>query len=157
MNSNTSSIANRIREVILSGRWVANTNYKEQLETINFQIATESIQGFNSIALLTFHINYYTAGLLRVTEGGELAIKDKYSFDMPAVNNEEDWIDLRSRLFKNAEKFAQNVELFSQEKFEESFVDPKYGTWQKNLDAYIEHCYYHLGQIVLLRKLLSAK
>jgi len=35
-----------------------------------------------SIAALTFHINYYVAGVLNVFQGGKLEIRDKYSFDM---------------------------------------------------------------------------
>jgi hypothetical protein len=62
MISSATSLSNRIREVILKGRWVTNTNYTEQLETTNFQIATQSLEGLNSIAALTFHINYYTSG-----------------------------------------------------------------------------------------------
>jgi len=155
MNSTATSFSNRIREVVLKGRWVANTNYREQLEATNFQAANQSFQGLNSIAMLTFHINYYTAGLLRVLNGGELDIKDRLSFDILPILNEKDWIDLRNQFLTNAESFAQKVEQLPEEKFFESFVDSKYGTWQVNLDAYIEHCYYHLGQIVLLRKLLS--
>jgi hypothetical protein len=35
------------------------------------------------------------------------------------------------------------------------FVDEKYGTYLRNIEAMIEHSYYHLGQIVLIRKILS--
>ena len=36
----------------------------------------------------------------------------------------------------------------------ENFVDEKYGTFQRNIEAMIEHSYYHLGQIVLIKKML---
>ncbi|MGJ8593340.1 MAG: hypothetical protein ACSHXF_12375 [Aquaticitalea sp.] len=35
------------------------------------------------------------------------------------------------------------------------FVDAKYGTYLRNIDGMIEHSYYHLGQIVLIKKLLQ--
>jgi hypothetical protein len=34
-----------------------------------------------------------------------------------------------------------------------AFTDPKYGSLRRNLEAIIEHSYYHLGQISLLKKL----
>jgi hypothetical protein len=33
-------------------------------------------------------------------------------------------------------------------------ADEQYGTWQRNLEAVIEHSYYHLGQIILIRKMI---
>jgi len=35
------------------------------------------------------------------------------------------------------------------------FVDEKYGTYLRNIEGVIEHCYYHLGQISLIKKLVS--
>ena len=42
-------------------------------------------------------------------------------------------------------------------KLEEPFVDEKYGTYLRNIEAVIEHSYYHLGQISLIRKLITGK
>ena len=37
------------------------------------------------------------------------------------------------------------------------FVDQKYGDYQRNIDLMIEHAYYHLGQILILKKLLNKR
>ena len=34
------------------------------------------------------------------------------------------------------------------------FVDEKYGTYSRNINGILEHSYYHLGQIVLIKKLV---
>ena len=39
MNRNA-FIAGRLREVFLNGKWIANTNYKEQVEAVTWQQAT---------------------------------------------------------------------------------------------------------------------
>ena len=52
-------LANRIREVLLNGKWIANTNFKEQIINVNWEKAVQKIGNINSIAMLTFHINYY--------------------------------------------------------------------------------------------------
>ena len=149
-------IAKRLSEVYLDGHWVANTNYKEQLSSLHWQQATQQVGQLNTIALLTYHINYYLRGLLQVLNGGALEIKDKYSFDMPPLTNDKEWLSLTNELFSNAEKFVAAVAMLPDEKMDEHFVDPKYGTWYRNLEGVVEHSYYHLGQISLIKKLLTS-
>lgn len=149
-------IANRLKEVFLNGYWIANTNYKDQLEKINWQEAIHQVENLNTIAALTFHINYYLVGLLHVFNGGPLEIKDQYSFNLPPMHSENDWKKLVDEFLTNAELFASAVEKMPEEKFNDNFVDEKYGTYLRNIEAVIEHSYYHLGQIVLIKKLISA-
>lgn len=57
-------------------------------------------------------------------------------------------------MWSNAEQFANCVEKMSDEQLEKSFVDEKYGNYRRNIEAIIEHSYYHLGQISLIKKML---
>ena len=155
MNRN-STISSRLREVLLDGRWIANTNYKEQLSNTNWQQATEKVHDLNTIAALTFHINYYLEGLLSAFENGKLEISDKYSFDAPPINSESDWNKMISNFFCNSEKFVNYVEHMEDSAFDQPFIDPRYGTFLRNIEGVIEHCYYHLGQISLIRKMTTA-
>ena len=151
----TTFMANRLREVWLNGRWIAATNFTEQLEKTTWQQAVQKVGNLNTIAALTFHLNYYTAGLLQVLNGGALDIRDRYSFDGPQIQNEGDWQKLLKTFLGNAESFADAVAQLPDEKLDESFVDEKYGTYRRNLEGVIEHSYYHLGQITLIRKLIE--
>jgi hypothetical protein len=152
---NSAGLARRFREVLLEGRWIANTNYKEQLLGLSWEQATLSIGSLNTIAALTYHIDYYIGGVLQVLEGGELSIRDRYSFDLPPVQSAGDWNALLEKLWTHAARFADRVENLPAERLEEVFADPRYGTYRRNIEGIIEHCYYHLGQIVLIRKLLA--
>jgi len=147
--------AKRLREVLLDGTWIANTNFKDQLSRTTWEQATTKIGSLNTIAVLTFHINYYLGGVLQVLEGGSLDIKDKFSFEMPAISSEEEWQTLKNSMWQNAKKFETRLEEMPDAKLEEGFVDEKYGTYERNLEGMIEHCYYHLGQIVLIRKMIT--
>lgn len=153
--SSTSQLAKRFREVLLDGLWIANTNFKDQLSDVNMEKATTKVDSLNTIAMLTFHIDYYIAGLIHVFEGGDLEIRDQYSFDLPPLESEEQWANLKSKLWRDAEKFATLLEQMPDSKMNEVFVDEKYGTYLRNIDGMIEHCYYHLGQITLIKKLLK--
>lgn len=147
-------LANRLREVYLNGRWIANTNYKDQLLSVNREQAIQQVGDLNTIAALTFHINYYLEGVLHVFNGGKLEISDKYSFDLPPIKTDVDWENLVHSLLNNAEKFADAVAEMDDQLFDQVFVEEKYDTYFRNIHGVLEHSYYHLGQIVLIRKLL---
>lgn len=148
-------LAQRFRELFLNGKWIANTNYQELLSDVNWQQATQKISSLNTIAILTFHINYYMEGVLQVFEGGTLDIKDKYSFDAPKIKSENDWNVLKNNLFKNTEAFATHIDSMSETQLEAVFVDEKYGSYRRNIEGLIEHSYYHFGQLSLIKKMVN--
>ena len=146
--------ANRLREVLLNGKWIANTNYKEQLLSVNWKQATQKTGNLNTIAQLAFHVNYYVSGLLHAFKTGKLDIRDKYSFDLPPVQSETEWNTLVANFIHNAEKFVAQVEQMDDRLMDKPFIDEKYGSYLRNIEGVIEHSYYHLGQIVLLKKMI---
>ena len=151
---NSTQLASRFREVLLNGKWIANTNFRDQLSHVDWKQATTRIGSLNTIDALAYHINYYIAGILNVFEGGALEIRDKYSFDLPPIRSKEDWDNLLNGMWANAEKFAAHVERMPDEQLEEPFVDEKYGNYRRNIEGVIEHSYYHLGQVSLIRKMI---
>lgn len=153
--SKTKEIADRFREVILNGKWIANTNYQDLLAEVSWEEAITKVESLNTIAALTFHITYYIKGVLQVLEGGDLDIRDQYSFDAPVISSENDWKTLQEDMFSSAQRFAELVEKLSDEKLDDVFVDAKYGTYSRNLEAMIEHSYYHMGQVSLIRKMIK--
>ncbi|ASK31413.1 DUF1572 domain-containing protein [Chryseobacterium sp. T16E-39] len=155
--STTLQLSKRFREVLLDGTWIANTNFKDQLSKVSWEQAIRKVDSLNTIAMLTFHIHYYIAGIVNVFEGGDLEIKDKYSFDLPPIESQKDWEDLLNRLWVDSEKFATLLEQMADAKMDEVFVDEKYGTYRRNIDGMIEHSYYHLGQVALIKKLILFK
>lgn len=153
--SSVSQLAKRFREVLLDGFWIANTNFKDQLSEVTWEQAVTKVDTLNTIAMLTFHIDYYIAGIINVFEGGALEIKDKFSFDLPSIESHQQWEDLLSKLWTDSEKFATLLEQMPDSQLDEVFVDEKYGTYRRNIDGMIEHSYYHLGQITLIKKILK--
>lgn len=155
MNTIGQQLANRFREVILNGTWIANTNYKNQLEGLDYKISTSQVDSLNTIAVLAQHIHYYINGINNVFDGGNLEIRDIYSFDFNPIESQSQWEEFLVQFWNDAEEFATHVEKMSDEKLKEPFVDEKYGLYLRNIDGMIEHSYYHLGQISLLKKLIK--
>lgn len=40
----TAELANRFRELFLNGTWIANTNYKDQLENLDWEMAISKFE-----------------------------------------------------------------------------------------------------------------
>lgn len=121
-------LAQRLDEVLLHGKWIANTNMKEQITSLTWTQATTRIGQRNSIAQLTFHITYYLKGINQVFEGGNLDIKDVYSFDMAAIKSALDWEELVNDFLSNAEQFIKHVEKMDDKTLNSPFVKEEYGT-----------------------------
>ena len=153
--NNPTILSNRFREVILNETWIANTNFKDQLTNLDWKMATAKFQALNTISILAQHIHYYINGIKNVFLGGNLEIRDKFSFDFPPIESQEQWESFLTKFWKDSEEFADLIEKMPEEKLYENFVDEKYGTYLRNIDGMIEHSYYHLGQIVLIKKILT--
>jgi hypothetical protein len=154
MNLNR-QIAKHLRDVHFGGNWTVS-NMKEHVAGLTWQQATTKVHTFNTIAALVYHTGYYVTAALNVLEGGPLESKDEYSFDLPPVQSQEDWERLQHSTWTEVEKLAVLIEQLPDDKLMEDFTDPKYGNYYRNFHGIIEHTHYHLGQIVLIKKLVLA-
>lgn len=152
----SSQIAKHLKEVHFGGNWTSS-NLKDQLEGLSWEHATKTVFSLNSIASLVFHINYYVCAVTRVLEGKELAANDKYSFDLPPITGAEDWKLLKQKVLADAEHLSSLMEKLDDSLLPSSFSDPKYGSYFRNLIGIIEHMHYHLGQIALIKQLLTTQ
>ena len=130
---------------------------KAQLADVDWQQATRRIEGSNTIATLTYHIHYFVAVVRKVLEGGPLDAHDKFSFDHPPIGSEAEWRSFLDEVWANAEACAAALEVLPDEKLPEIFFEPKYGSFHRNILGIIEHSHYHLGQIVILKKLMNER
>ncbi len=149
----TAQIAKHFREVHFGGNWTS-VNLKDNLADVTWQQAIAQVYSINTIATLVYHMNYYVSAVAKVLQGGPLDAKDKYSFDHPPIHSQEDWEKLLEKTWTDAEIFAGLIERLPESKLEETFVDEKYGNYYRNIHGIIEHIHYHLGQIVLIKKIL---
>ncbi len=148
-------IAKHLREVYYGGNWT-DVNLKETLEGLTWQQAIRSIYNLNSIATLVVHMNYYISRATRVLQGHPLSGTDKESFILPPIQSQADWEKLIEKVMLEVETFAQLIERLDENKWSELFFNEKHGSYYRNFHGIIEHCHYHLGQIMLLKKIITA-
>jgi hypothetical protein len=140
--------------VHFGGNWTVS-NVRDVLSGITWQQSITKVHSLNTIAVLVFHCNYFVEAVLKVLKDGKLDAKDELSFDHPPISSQADWQKLVDKTLNEAEELASLIERLPEEKLWEDFSDKKYGTYHRNLHGLIEHTHYHLGQIALIKKLLS--
>jgi uncharacterized damage-inducible protein DinB len=149
----TPLIAQHLRQLYHGGNWTTSS-LKQHLDGLTWQQATTTIAPFNSILALVYHCHYYVHAILQVFEGKPLQAADKFSFDHPPIQSQMDWDNFVAIVFSEGETLAQHIEQLPDSSLAEIFTDEKYGNYFRNLQGMIEHTHYHLGQIVLLKKML---
>ena len=147
-------MAKHLREVYFGGNWTWS-NLRDQLRDVTWEQSVKKVDGFNTIATLTYHIQYFARAITTVLEGKPLDSNDKFSFDHPQIRSQKDWDDFRNSIWSEAETLAQLIEKLAEEKLGEDFYDKKYGIYYRNIHGMIEHSHYHLGQIALMKKLVK--
>lgn len=150
----TKQIAKLLRDVHFGGNWTW-VNLKDTLEGVNWKQATTKVYDFNTIAVLVYHMNYYVHGVSEYLQGKPLNTKQDFSFNHPPIHSEEDWQQLINGVWNDVESLADVIENLSETKLNETFYEDQYGNYYRNLHGIVEHCHYHLGQIVLIKKLVS--
>ena len=153
-NKIAQQIAKHLREVHFGENWTWS-NYKQLLSDLDYRKATEKHGDLNSIATLTAHATYYVKIQGQVLGGAALEAKDELSFVHPPIHSQSDWEHCLEEIWSNAESLATAIELLPDSRLNEIFVEEKYGSYFRNLHGMIEHLHYHLGQIAILKKLLT--
>jgi len=154
MDQLSAHLSKHLREVFFGGNWTS-VNLRDSLANVTWQQAVTKLHSLNTILALVYHINYYIIAVTKVLQGEPLKASDKFSFDHPVVDSEQDWQNLLDKTSRDAETFAGLVEQLPDSKLWENFEDGKYGNYYRNIQGIIEHTHYHLGQIVLIKKLLQ--
>lgn len=150
----TAQIAKEFREVLFGKNWT-DSALKDHVSDVTWEQATKQVDSLNTIAMLVYHMNYYVIAALKVLENKELDSHDKDAFLCPPIQSQHHWEKLLEKTWNDGEKFATLVEQLPDSKLEETFVKEKYGNYYRNLQGIIQHYHYHLGQIVLIKKLIK--
>lgn len=148
------AIAENFKKFQNGVNWTA-VNLRQELEGVDWTMATTSVYGCNTIAVLTYHINYYVNGVINFFDTGQLEIRDKFSFDCPPIQNEADWQQLLQQTYADMDVFYEKIVDLEDTVLHTDFLEEKYGSYFRNLIGIIEHGHYHLGQIVIMKKILT--
>jgi len=106
----------------------------------------------NSIAMLVNHLGFYNNIVMERLLGTDPVIDDTNGFNI-SVNSNEDWQRLKASVINSFKALADYVKALPDEKIF-SLTPNGHSTFYKTLHGISEHAHYHLGQIVLLKKMV---
>ena len=149
----TSLIAQHLIDVHEGNNWT-EVDMTTTLKDVTLQEAiTRTPASPNTIASLLHHITFWNRVMVQRAQGTAVQINDANGYDHPPLNTEADWQNLKSDNIQSAHELATAIRQFDEAKLLEPIL-PNYSTAYKNLQGSVEHVHYHLGQIVILKKLI---
>jgi hypothetical protein len=146
-------IADRFRGVYFGGNYTSSS-FQDHIADVDWKMATKQFEGVNNIATLTHHLSYFVREGLDVLKGKKPDTNPD-SFRCPPFNGSSAWHEYKTQVIIEGERFAKLLEELPDSQLEEDYIKPEYGSYYHNLHGIIEHTHYHLGQIVLLKKLIK--
>ena len=146
-------VSQHVAEVV-HGNWT-DIYLDDVTANVTFEEAVALPPGLtNSIAMLVKHIGFYNWVVMERLKGSDPVIDDSNGFTV-TINNNEDWQQVRRDALYSFAKLAEMVKGLPDEKLQ-GLTPAGNSTFYKTLHGIAEHAPYHLGQIVLIKKLLRA-
>lgn len=147
------AIAGHITDTYDGENWTG-VNISNTLKDVSWQKAQQKTAASqNTIASLVHHLYYWNEIIMERIKGINPSIPDTNGFDVNELKNENDWNNLKDKTHQSFIQLADAVKSFSEERLFEISPTGK-SSYYKNFQGIVEHAHYHLGQIVMLKKLL---
>lgn len=149
-----SLIAQHIIEAHEGGNWTGNS-IREVLKDVSIAVATaQTTASVNTIASLLHHLTYWNNVMIMRISGVAIEIPEINGFDVPQISTEEEWTKLQADNLKSAHDLASAISVFEKHDLNEPIL-PGYSSAYKSFHGCIEHIYYHLGQITMIKQLAT--
>ncbi len=149
-------IAQHLLDVHEGGNWT-EVDIASALQDVTLgEALTITPASRNSIASILYHITYYNVVVRKRLDGIGTEIPESNGFDMPPVNTDEDWVQLKNYNNTSAHELAEKIREVDEARLHEPIIEGQ-STFYKNMQGCVEHIHYHLGQIVLLKNLMRGK
>ena len=152
----TDTLSANILKVFEGNNWT-EVSVSGVLSGISFQQAnTVTAASKNTIAGLAHHLLYWNNVIMQRMQGEDPSIPDSNGFDVGELTSEEEWQKLVAKLHQSFIDLSNTMRNFPEDRLKD-FTKIGKSTIENNLYGIIEHAYYHLGQMMILKNLLMSK
>ena len=150
----THLIAQHIQEVYEGNNWT-DVSIITAIKNLTWQQAQQKTSASpNTIASLLHHLCYWNGIIMQRLKGSNPSIPEINGFNVGELQSENDWQKLKERTHESFIQLASLVKHFPEEKLEETYAEGK-SSYYKNFQGIVEHAHYHLGQIVILKNIIT--
>ncbi|RYY68008.1 MAG: DinB family protein [Chitinophagaceae bacterium] len=121
------------------------------LQGLTARDAAKNIQGLNSIWQIVHHMRCWRETLLRRLQGEQIPSPDNNYFEAIPVVSEKHWMEALEKLTRSQQALLHY--LSTDIDMDEKPPGSVYSRYEL-LQGVLQHDAYHLGQVILIRKLL---
>lgn len=149
----TETLSNNILNVFEGNNWT-DVSISGVLSGISYsQANTVTPASKNTIAGLTHHLLYWNKVIMQRMQGDDPFIPDSNGFDVGELTSEEAWQKLVTDVRQSFIDLSTAIRDFPQDRLQDLTKSGR-STIADNLYGIIEHAYYHLGQMLIIKNLL---
>ena len=149
-------IAENLLQVFEGGNWT-EVSIAEVLSDVNYiEASTKTQASQNTIASLVHHLKFWNGVIYQRIQNLDPKIPEINGFDVDVLTTESDWQVLIADTKHSFTELAEIIRRFPPERLDTPTNFGK-STFRKNLLGIVEHAYYHLGQMVVIKKLARAQ
>ncbi|QSB28377.1 DinB family protein [Flavobacterium sp. CLA17] len=151
--SENKRISNLYQSIYNGNPWLEVT-LSHTLENVTAEQAYRKVNpNLNTIWEIVNHLIQWRRNILRRVEG-ETVVTPDHNYFVPILDSSEAaWEQSLQSLAKSQELWNAFFEDFNDSDLEKIYVDNNH-TYYEHIHGIIQHDVYHLGQIVILKKLL---
>lgn len=151
----THHIAQHLLDVYTGGNWT-EVNVSGVLADVSYaEAATVTAASPNSIASIVHHLVFWNRIMIQRIQGVLPEIPAANGFDVPWIESDADWKNLLNAMLASAAELALEIKNVADAKLEMPIVTG-FTSAYKNLQGTVEHIHYHLGEIMILKKLIRS-
>lgn len=149
----TARISKLFNDLYDGSPWLG-VNWLETLNNISAEQASKRIaEGRNTIWEITNHVIQWRLNVLRRVQGETIVSPDhNYILPVEAVS-ETDWKNTLEELAVSQQKWLDFLKNFDENQFSKIYPNNQM-TYYEHIHGILQHDAYHLGQVVLLAKML---
>jgi uncharacterized damage-inducible protein DinB len=149
------AIAQHLLDIHFGENWTDSWITKN-LEDVSRKEALQVTAGsVNTVASLLYHITFYNKVIEQRLKGTDPYINESNGFDMPVIHSDEDWEALKADNLQTAKDLAALIKDIPDTRLQQPVLKlPGSESYYRQLHGVIEHAYYHLGQIVILKNII---
>jgi len=152
----TELIAQHLLEVHEGNNWT-EVDVTQTLGDVTMEEATyQTIASPNTLAALLHHLTFWNRVIVKRINGIRVEEVPDNGYSVPELLEEADWQQLKADNIQSAHELAAAIRQFNIDALEQPIL-PEHSTAYRNLQGSVEHVHYHLGQMVILKKLIRAK
>jgi uncharacterized damage-inducible protein DinB len=148
----TDLIAEHLLELFHGKNWT-DVSLTDAVSDIKYKEAFAHTKASpNSIASIVQHLAFWNRVMMARLKGVRTEIPKDNGFGISGLETQEKWQEILKDNSQSAEDLANAIKSFDERKLQDPILTG-YPSVYKSLHGLIEHGYYHLGQIVSIKKL----